>query len=110
MIGQTKISLKKSTAAAALAGALTISPIAALAAPGPSAASADLGVIDAHYHRIHDHRGGVPLITGLALGLIGVTESAELYPYYDSPPYYYGPRYYYGGPYVGSYFYSPRHS
>jgi len=93
----------KFATAVALASALAFSPLGVATASANSPASVNSGAIDVHYHRIHDHRGGVPLIAGLALGLIGAAE-AESYPYYYSPPSHYGPHYY-GGPYVGSYYY-----
>jgi len=94
----------KFATAVALASALAFSPLGVATASANSPASVNSGAIDVHYHRIHDHRGGVPLIAGLALGLIGAAEAAESYPYYYSPPSHYGPHYY-GGPYVGSYYY-----
>lgn len=102
---QVTLAFVRVAATRTLAGLLIFNPMGIVTASATSAPQIDPGPIDVHYHHIHDHRGGVPLMAGLALGLIGAAEAAELFPYHHGPPYYDGPGYYYGGPNVGAYYY-----
>lgn len=104
MKGQFELPLTRSATATALAAAIIVSPIGVVSAPANSLADVKQGATDVHYHRIFDHRGGVPLIAGLALGLIGAAAVGEHDPHDDNSSYQHGRRYY-GGPYVGSYSY-----